>query len=92
MPLGGNIFISGHPVEKGSVEISIRDTGCGISNKNIKNIFQPFFTTKPNGTGLGLSIIKDIIDQHKASIRVQSEQGKGTEFIIRFPVANKTVA
>ena len=73
---------------QGKVEIRIRDNGCGIPQPTRKNIFNPFFTTKPagEGTGLGLSISYDIIvKQHKGELRFESEEGKFTEFIIILP-------
>ena len=70
------------------VFISIKDDGIGMSAKDISNIFDPFFSTKDvgKGTGLGLSISHGIIEQHKGSIKVKSELGKGAEFIISLPV------
>jgi two-component system, NtrC family, sensor kinase len=67
--------------------ISIKDNGTGIPKEIIEKIFQPFFTTKPTGqgTGLGLSLTYDIIDAHGGSIKVLSEEGQGTEFIITLP-------
>jgi signal transduction histidine kinase len=66
------------------VEITVKDNGNGIPQKNIDKIFQPFFTTKPTGqgTGLGLSLSYDIIKAHEGSIRVKSVEGEGTEFVI----------
>lgn len=90
MPSGGSLTVSnqliGNPHADKFIEISIEDTGCGISKANLKRVFQPFFTTKPTGTGLGLSVVHDILEQHKATIRVESEEGKGAKFVIRFPV------
>jgi len=67
-------------------EIKVVDNGDGIPEKNMKKIFQPFFTTKPTGrgTGLGLSLSYDIIVAHGGQIDVHSKEGEGTEFIIRF--------
>jgi signal transduction histidine kinase len=83
--------------EKGSVVLAIRDNGCGIPTENLPKLFQPFYTTKhgpdasgKGGTGLGLSACKDIVDEHRGRIRVDSTVGKGTEFIIRFPIASKS--
>ncbi len=69
----------------GHVEISIRDNGTGIPQKVLDKIFLPFFTTKPSGegTGLGLSLSYDIITKgHNGDIKVNTEEGVGTEFII----------
>lgn len=71
------------------VQISITDNGSGISEAIKDKIFQPFFTTKPTGqgTGLGLSISYDIIKAHGGEIRVESEEGIGTDFIISLPMS-----
>jgi two-component system, NtrC family, sensor kinase len=71
------------------VEIRVIDNGIGIPQKVIDKIFQPFFTTKPagQGTGLGLSISYDIIKAHGGEIKVETEEGKGTEFIIILPIS-----
>ena len=70
------------------VEVAISDTGCGIPARNLKKIFDPFYTTKDvgKGTGLGMNIAYNIIQKHKGTIDVQSEVGKGTTFTIRLPV------
>lgn len=68
--------------------VEIADNGPGMDEKTRKRIFEPFFTTKPVGlgTGLGMSIAYFIIhDQHKGTIQVQSEPGKGTAFTVRLP-------
>lgn len=73
--------------EKDRVIISIRDSGKGIPAKSKKKIFDPFFTTKDvgKGTGLGLSISFGIVEKHNGSITVNSESGKGSEFIVTIP-------
>jgi two-component system NtrC family sensor kinase len=70
------------------VVISIRDNGMGMDAETKEKIFQPFFTTKKagEGTGLGLSITFSIIELHRGGIKVESELGKGTEFIISLPI------
>ncbi len=75
-------------VQHGKVIIIIADNGKGIPPENLKRIFDPFFTTKDvgQGTGLGLSIAFKIIEKHKGTIDVQSQVGKGTEFIITLPI------
>jgi len=73
-----------------TIEIRIRDNGNGIPIDIREKIFNPFFTTKPTGqgTGLGLSISHDIIEQeHKGEIKVETEEGKFTEFVVRLPRA-----
>ncbi|MCC7404819.1 MAG: PAS domain S-box protein [Bdellovibrionales bacterium] len=67
------------------VQVRIEDLGCGMDSANRSRMFEPFHTTKPGGTGLGLAIAHKILDSHGASIAVESEQGKGTTFIIDFP-------
>ncbi|MEQ8879409.1 MAG: two-component regulator propeller domain-containing protein [Cyclobacteriaceae bacterium] len=71
------------------IEVAISDTGHGISPEIISKIFDPFFTTKPpgKGTGLGLSITYEIIDQHKGSIDIKSDPGKGSTFTVSLPIS-----
>lgn len=74
------------------IMISISDNGNGIPQNIIGKIFQPFFTTKPTGqgTGLGLSLSYDIITRgHKGELKVESEENKGTTFIIKLPIQNQ---
>ena len=73
---------------EGMVKIEIQDNGPGIPEEIKQRIFEPFFTTKAvgKGTGLGLSIVYSIIENHKGEIKVVSEKGKGTNFIIKLPV------
>jgi signal transduction histidine kinase len=71
----------------GFAQIRVRDNGCGISPEQLRNIFRPFFTTKRQGTGLGLSLSRRIVEQHGGTIDVRSSPGKGTEFVVRLPLA-----
>ncbi len=64
------------------LNVSIRDTGLGITPENLAHLYEPFFTTKKNGTGLGLSITRRIVEEHRGTIEVQSEPGRGSTFII----------
>ncbi len=82
----GKIVITTSQTEKAFV-ISVRDTGKGIPEAIRSKIFDPFFTTKPvgQGTGLGLAISYGIVQDHAGSIEVQSEEGAGTEFIVKIP-------
>jgi len=76
-------------IEKGTLRISIKDTGPGMNEETRNRVFEPFFTTKNvgEGSGLGLSIVYGIIEKHKGKIEVESAPGKGTEFIILLPVS-----
>jgi signal transduction histidine kinase/DNA-binding response OmpR family regulator len=67
-------------------EITISDTGCGMDQATLKNMYNPFYTTRPTGTGLGLSIVYQIIREHGGQITVDSELDKGTDFQILLPV------
>ncbi|MEO5803720.1 MAG: ATP-binding protein [Verrucomicrobiota bacterium] len=71
------------------LRVIIRDSGPGIPPENLARVFEPFFTTKPKGTGLGLPITRRIINEHRATITVESEPQKGTIFNIVFPVFRK---
>ena len=72
-----------------NIEISIKDTGRGISAKDLNKIMDPFYTTKDpgKGTGLGLSISNTIIQDHKGSIEIDSEEEKGTNVVIHIPLS-----
>jgi two-component system NtrC family sensor kinase len=84
----GEISITTKSLPGDRVEISIRDTGRGMSKPTLEKIFDPFFTTKSlgSGTGLGLSISYGVIQKHGGEILVSSEVGKGTEFKIILPI------
>jgi len=69
------------------VEVSVRDTGPGIPQKVLRNLFVPFFTTKAKGTGLGLAISQSIVQTAGGTIDVQSQSGAGTKFTILLPGA-----
>ena len=86
IPEKGKIFITTR-MKGDSVEISIKDTGRGIPKEIMGKLFEPFFTTKEvgQGTGLGLSISYGIIERHKGKIKIESEEGRGSEFIITLP-------
>jgi two-component system, NtrC family, sensor histidine kinase HydH len=71
------------------VEVSVRDTGPGISQKVLKNLFVPFFTTKNKGTGLGLAISQSIVQNAGGTIDVQTQPGAGTTFTVILPAAGE---
>ena len=80
-------LVTRHKEDRGSIIIECRDTGKGIPDNQMQNIFKPFFTTKPvgKGTGLGLYISHEIVKRHGGSIHVESEEGKGSVFSIELP-------
>jgi two-component system, NtrC family, sensor kinase len=76
------------PIKTDTIDIEIKDTGSGIPPEILPKIFDPFFTTKDvgKGSGLGLYIVQEIVHEHDGCIGVCSETGKGTAFVIRFPI------
>jgi len=94
MPNGGRLRISTREKE-GFIEVEFKDTGCGISEENLKKLFTPLFTTKARGIGLGLAVSKNIIEAHEGSIEVESpstglrtgEGGQGTTFRVKLPIS-----
>jgi signal transduction histidine kinase len=83
----GLITVSLSNIEN-TIHIEVQDNGIGISAEKRSTIFVPYFTTKSNGTGLGLAMVKQIIENHKGTIYVESEVDKGSLFIIDLPVEN----
>jgi PAS domain S-box-containing protein len=81
-----NITISTGVVDTDYIRISIEDTGPGIADELIDNIFNPFVTTKEEGMGIGLSLCYNIVDKHGGKITVSSQMGKGTIFHIMLPI------
>jgi signal transduction histidine kinase len=69
----------------GAIDISVEDTGCGMSHETQSRIFDLFFTTKPNGTGLGMGIVRSVIDQHGGHMAIDSAPGKGTRVRLHLP-------
>jgi two-component system nitrogen regulation sensor histidine kinase GlnL len=97
MKKGGRIEVSTCPSEESVREggrtkrwamISIRDTGKGIAEGDLRKIFIPFYTRKKNGTGIGLALSRKIIKDHGGLIKVKSQEGKGTAFSIYIPFEN----
>lgn len=76
--------------EPNLARIFVRDQGAGIPAQQLENIFNPFFTTKPNGVGLGLAIVSKVVDEHGGRIRVFSEPNSGTTFEITLPLEQPT--
>lgn len=77
--------------EPSTIAISIEDTGCGIQQELMDQIFTPYFTSKAHGTGLGLSVVKSIIEEHDGKIVIETQPEKGTNFTITVPAIYPTV-
>ena len=93
MPEGGTLTLSTTADADGRAELLVADTGTGMPEHVRQRIFDPFFTTKgPRGTGLGLSMTYGILSRHGAQIGVESEEGRGTRFRLRFPGTTLTEA
>lgn len=85
MPKGGVLEVRG-VADEHQVRLSIQDTGTGISEQNMRKIFEPLFTTKPKGIGLGLAISKTLLEVNGGAIEVQSTENEGTTFTLTFPL------
>ena len=85
MPEGGKLSISAI-AKQDKVHVSFTDTGSGISKENMKNLFEPLFTTKARGIGLGLAVSKNLVEANGGSIEVESEEGKGSIFTVILPI------
>ncbi len=85
---GGELEILLQEKHPGYASLSIRDSGCGISEENISRLFEPYFTQKRNGVGLGLAFTLNILQAHKAELEVTSLEHKGTTFTITFQLAD----
>lgn len=91
MPQGGMLTIQTQNTGK-SITLCIEDTGVGIKEKELAQIFLPFFTTKDvgKGTGLGLAVVHGIVTSHGGAIHVDSKVDEGTRFTIQLPIADRT--
>jgi len=94
MPSGGRLILRlAHDPASGFVDLTVRDTGCGMTPDVMRRIFEPHFSTKAGpdetgkgGSGLGLSCCREIVEAHRGRIRVESAPGRGTAMTIRLPV------
>ncbi len=79
----GNIKVKLYSIKNKSAVIEVADDGCGITDNNIKSIYDPFFTTKPKGTGLGLSIVLNILKPYESWLEVESKINVGSVFMFK---------
>jgi signal transduction histidine kinase len=86
-PHGGTVTVGARSAD-GILEVSIADSGCGISPQNLPRIQEPFFTTKPHGNGLGLSICRSIVWEVGGTLTIHSQPTKGTRIDITLPQAS----
>jgi two-component system, sporulation sensor kinase E len=86
MPKGGKIAITLNEDKKNQLRITIQDEGMGIPKDKLKKLGEPFYTSKERGTGLGLMVSYKIIDEHRGTIQVESEEGIGTTFHLTLPL------
>jgi nitrogen fixation/metabolism regulation signal transduction histidine kinase len=81
MPNGGALVLRTEK-QDGKIALEVSDTGEGLTTEECERLFTPYYTTKRHGTGLGLAIVQSVVSDHKGTITVQSEPGKGTTFRI----------
>jgi len=84
MPQGGTLRLRTRQ-EGGKVLIEVGDTGAGMTAEEREKILTPYYTSKAQGTGLGLAIVQSVVSDHGGTVRVQSEAGRGTTFVIELP-------
>ncbi len=90
--VGGRIWLSARS-EGDTMEIAIRDNGCGMSEETLRNLYQPFYTTKGDlGNGLGLYISYEIVERSGGRMEVKSELGQGTEVHVHLPARDPGVS
>jgi len=92
MPSGGELRLRTASLPDGRIQLEFSDTGVGIPDEHLQDIFNPFFTTKApgQGTGLGLSVVHSVVRRYRGEIRVESQVNRGTTFTIEFPVPRES--
>ncbi len=88
MPDGGRLEVRTRSTLRG-VAVDLIDTGCGMDDITLLNMFENFYSSKDGGSGLGLPTAKKIIEAHGGLINVQSAQGRGTQFTLHFPTPKR---
>ena len=91
MANGGQLVVRTYAT-RSSVALDLIDTGRGVDDVTVMHMFEPFYSTKDGGTGLGLPTARRIIESHGGRISVQSEVGRGTKFVLEFPIPRRLKA
>lgn len=89
MPLGGELRVGLEAVPNNRIRITFTDTGCGMSQDQVEQLFEPFSNSTSGGTGLGLSIVYQIVRDHNGVINVRSREGHGTTITVELPRDNR---
>jgi PAS domain S-box-containing protein len=84
MPEGGRLTVKTSRVN-GTSQLTIADTGCGMTSEQIAKVFEPFYSTKTQGLGLGMPYAKKVIEQHHGAIHIESREQAGTQIVIQLP-------
>ncbi|MDA3971618.1 MAG: ATP-binding protein, partial [Desulfobulbaceae bacterium] len=77
--------------QDGTVTVSVRDTGCGMTPEVLAKLFQPLFTTKAGGIGLGLVVVKNLTEANGGTVTVESAVGQGTTFTVVLPTSKSSL-
>jgi two-component system sensor kinase FixL len=83
------LVVTTERAEEGMIAVSVRDTGPGLTEPVMRQLFQPFVTTKDKGMGIGLSICRSIVEAHGGRILAQPNEPNGTRFVFTLPVASE---
>lgn len=89
MPAGGRLEFTAQAAGNDDVEVTVADTGVGIKPENIERVTEPLYSTKARGIGLGLAITRAILEKHQGRLRVTSELGKGSRFVVTLGAARQ---
>jgi two-component system sensor kinase FixL len=82
------LIVATERAEEGTIAVTVRDTGPGLAEPVMRQLFQPFITTKDKGMGIGLSICRSIVEAHGGRILAQRNEPNGTRFVFTLPVAS----
>lgn len=88
MPHGGRLNVN-YTLDENFINVIISDTGCGIPKEKVEDIYDPFYTSKMSGIGIGLAKSYIIVEEHFGFINVESLEGEGTTFTLRFPIERR---